>query len=138
MKTINGLDAADLLEQELGVKPDSFLKDKRYVLMPEQWYFESPRWFGGFRRLEYVADGNDCDDFQRTGREEMQQRFLRTKEVSQGGLPVFRVKVMTMANIFHEVMAVILPSKKVMLIDRTADRIIRCEDVREVYNVYPA
>ena len=136
---INSQHAAEILERELGVKPDSILKDKTYVLMPSEWYFKSPRWFRGFEYLEYVTDGNDCDDWQRTGREEFQRRFRKTKEVKQGGLPVFELKVLTMANVCHAIMAVILPpNKRVIMIERVADRIVQVPEVREIYNVYPA
>ena len=135
---INSQQAAEILERELGVKPDSMLKDKQYVLMPSEWYFKSPRWFRGFEYLEYVTDGNDCDDWQRTGREEFQRRFRKMKEVKQGGLPVFELKVLTVANVCHAIMAIILPGRRVMLIERVADRIVQVPEVREIYNVYPA
>jgi len=120
---MNMSDVYNILMTNFGVAPPE-IADIKYCPKPLEWYMKSHRWFRGFEILQYVPEGNDCEDFYRTQREEYQRAHRKSSDVAKGGLPVFGASVMLESGALHCVAVCITDKGEAVLLERT-DRSVR-------------
>ena len=119
-------------------KPFDFLpEDNAYMLRPIEWYFKSPLF--GFKKLYYLGDAFDCDDFCDVFKVECLKRHLKGAGAYMEGeaypaLPMFRAKVDVGGNVPHWCFLVICQDGY-YFIERKADRVDFVKP-KKVYVVY--
>ena len=114
------------------------VEDNAYALLPLGWYFKKP-WLG-LKRLDYLGEAFDCDDFCDVFKVELVKRHLKKAGNYMEGeaypaLPVFKAKVaLSGQKVPHWVMLVI-HDDGVEFIERTKDSIELVVGIRKIYKV---